>query len=448
MRKQGKPRISQCMIVKNEENNIEKALSWGKGIVSEQIVVDTGSMDRTVEIAEQMGAKVYHFQWIDDFAAAKNFAISKARYEWIALLDADEYVTPEDGKKLLNYVVELHPTTCVSLMTGWIHLNDDGGVISASAQIRVFRNMPALRYQRRIHEHLQMSDGSLIQVADVVKDVSIYHTGYQTEASRKKVGVGRNFKLIQAELAEHPDDYEMHGYLGNEYEAMSQWKEAKESYEKAVSLMPEKMKGKYDMTTSGIYHRLLELRAALPDTREEELVELYHRAVERWPEDGDFDYDMGRYYVLRGNYQLGEKHIKQALNVMEHYGNSLKSSLLSGRLAEAYESLAKCYYNNGKLDECVKLATVLLKEDAYRMASLALMLSSFKKKMDEAELGEAGAVEVAKFLGTSFYDFQGLKDRLFVLRAAKETGYQELETIIKGMFTSEELAIVEQALNR
>ncbi len=68
-------RLSQCMIVKNEEKNIERALSWGKDIMYEQIVVDTGSTDRTVEIAKGMGAKVYHFEWIDDFAAAKNYAI-------------------------------------------------------------------------------------------------------------------------------------------------------------------------------------------------------------------------------------------------------------------------------------------------------------------------------------------------------------------------------------
>ena len=91
MKVRSRAKISQCMIVKNEEANIERALSWGKGVVSEQIVVDTGSTDRTVEIAERMGAKIYHFEWIDDFAAAKNFAISKAKYEWIALLDADEY---------------------------------------------------------------------------------------------------------------------------------------------------------------------------------------------------------------------------------------------------------------------------------------------------------------------------------------------------------------------
>ena len=81
--------ISQCMIVKNEEENIIKALSWGKKIMAEQIVIDTGSTDRTIELAKQMGAIVYEFPWDDDFAAAKNYAIEKARYDWIAFLDAD-----------------------------------------------------------------------------------------------------------------------------------------------------------------------------------------------------------------------------------------------------------------------------------------------------------------------------------------------------------------------
>ncbi len=99
-----KIRLSQAMIVKNEEKNIERALSWGKGIVSEQIVVDTGSEDRTVEIAEAMGAKVYHFDWIDDFSAAKNYAIEKCTGNWIAFLDADEYFNREDASKLLEYI--------------------------------------------------------------------------------------------------------------------------------------------------------------------------------------------------------------------------------------------------------------------------------------------------------------------------------------------------------
>ena len=102
-----KKTISQCMIVKNEEKNIRRALSWGKDIMCEQIVVDTGSSDRTVEIAREMGAKIFSFPWINDFAAAKNFAIDQAKGDWIAFLDADESFTPEDAAKIpeiLEYV--------------------------------------------------------------------------------------------------------------------------------------------------------------------------------------------------------------------------------------------------------------------------------------------------------------------------------------------------------
>jgi glycosyltransferase involved in cell wall biosynthesis len=95
------------MIVKNEEKNIERALSWGKGVVWEQIVVDTGSEDRTVELAEAMGAKVFHFPWIDDFSAAKNYAVDQAQGNWIAFLDADEYLTEKDAQKLKKILTKI-----------------------------------------------------------------------------------------------------------------------------------------------------------------------------------------------------------------------------------------------------------------------------------------------------------------------------------------------------
>ena len=127
------------MIVKDEEENIQRALSWGKCIMSEQIVVDTGSTDRTVEIARQLGAKVYHFSWVDDFSAAKNFAISKARYEWIALLDADEYFSEEDAKKLPLLLANLKNTPYDGLATNWIHLDDNGSIGMIDTQVRIFQ---------------------------------------------------------------------------------------------------------------------------------------------------------------------------------------------------------------------------------------------------------------------------------------------------------------------
>ena len=122
-------RLSQCMIVKNEETNIRRALSWAAGIAEEQIVVDTGSTDRTVEIAREMGAKVYSFSWTDDFSAAKNFAISKASGQWIAFLDADEYLSEEDAQKLPGLLKQLSPGRTDGIMTAWVQLDSQGNVI-------------------------------------------------------------------------------------------------------------------------------------------------------------------------------------------------------------------------------------------------------------------------------------------------------------------------------
>ena len=115
----GQVRISQCMIVRNEEKNIEQALSWGKSVMWEQVVVDTGSTDRTVELAKRMGARVVTFPWVDDFAAAKNYAIEQAQGDWIAFLDADEYMTPEDAGKLKALIDCLEPDVYDGISTGW-----------------------------------------------------------------------------------------------------------------------------------------------------------------------------------------------------------------------------------------------------------------------------------------------------------------------------------------
>ena len=118
-----KIRLSQCMIVKNEEKNIRRALSWGKDILWEQIVVDTGSTDRTAALAKEMGAKVFYFSWIDDFAAAKNFAIDQASGDWIAFLDADEYFSPEDVKKLLPILEELDREGFYAASARWVQVD-------------------------------------------------------------------------------------------------------------------------------------------------------------------------------------------------------------------------------------------------------------------------------------------------------------------------------------
>ncbi|MCI9638311.1 MAG: glycosyltransferase [Hungatella sp.] len=432
------------MIVKNEEENMERALSWGKGIVSEQIVIDTGSTDRTIDIARQMGATVYNFLWIDDFAAAKNYAISKAQYQWIAFLDADEYFSSEDAKKLLIYLKQLHDKAYDGIVTAFIDLDNNGKIIEAGSHLRIFRNIHGLRYYRRIHESLIKNNGSKIQAANMTEELTIYHTGYGKKENQKKQK--RNLNLILAELAEYPDDYEMYGYLGNTYSCMGELSLAKEAYRKAITLMPKEKRGIYGVTSSETFQRYLNILSISSESEESELLSIYRQARDGWPEDGDFDYILGQYYCFHGNYQSGENHLKQAIELLERYGYTSKSALLSGQILKAYEMLAMCYFNIGNLEECVKITAMMLKENPYLMSVLIVMLSALLKDPGTGGRGKAGALDTVAFLGNNFYQLHSLKDRLFILQAAIGSGYQNLVDVVKDGFTPEEFTAVNQAL--
>ena len=95
-------RISVCLIVKNEEDVIERCLESVKGFSDELIVVDTGSSDKTKEIVRKFTDKLYDFEWIDNFSAARNYAFSKAKCDYLFWLDADDIVMPEDAEKINN----------------------------------------------------------------------------------------------------------------------------------------------------------------------------------------------------------------------------------------------------------------------------------------------------------------------------------------------------------
>ncbi|WP_254438492.1 glycosyltransferase family 2 protein [Paenibacillus sp. DCT19] len=92
--------ISLCMIVKNEERTLARCLDSVSGIVDEIIIVDTGSSDRTMDVAAQYTDQVYTYEWQDDFAAARNYSFEQATQEYILWLDADDVLLPGDQAKL------------------------------------------------------------------------------------------------------------------------------------------------------------------------------------------------------------------------------------------------------------------------------------------------------------------------------------------------------------
>lgn len=107
-----------------------------------------------------------------------------------------------------------------------------------------------------------------------------------------------------------------------------------------------------------------------------------------------------------------------------------------------YEMVATCCFNNGRSGECVQLTTALLKQDPHRLSTLTVMLTAFAHDKDTK------AMDAAVFLGNNFYNYQILGDKLFVLRAAMAARYKELEDIMRGIFTAEELLAVDEALGK
>lgn len=195
-----KPSICLCMIVKDEAENIERCLKSVRRLVSEILVVDTGSVDKTKEICEDLGAVVLSFPWCNDFAAARNFALENTAADWILWVDADETVHTENPSEVLEY---LHETENDVVSINMIHYYGTMPVhLTRSYHIvteRLFRNNLGIHFQGSIHEHLVTPQNIRIGEENCVKGVQIEHFGYLEEAVQKKEKHKRNLTLLMQE---------------------------------------------------------------------------------------------------------------------------------------------------------------------------------------------------------------------------------------------------------
>lgn len=205
-----KDNISLCMIVCNEATNLRSCLEAVKDQVDEIIIVDTGSQDNTLEIAYSFTTEVYKFQWVDDFSLARNFAISKARSEWIICLDADEILCTgsvslrELAKKdtdieayllpIVNYSEELHNNSNTFLV------------------LRFFKNSENYRFNGKIHEQVVITNSSKVAVAD--SPIISHKPLSKKERNYKR---NRNLKFLKEAIAEQPDNPFHNYYLGVEW---------------------------------------------------------------------------------------------------------------------------------------------------------------------------------------------------------------------------------------
>jgi tetratricopeptide (TPR) repeat protein/glycosyltransferase involved in cell wall biosynthesis len=247
------PRLSVCLIVKNEERHLPRCLESVAGLADEIVVVDTGSTDRTSEIAREHGARVAHFEWRDDFSAAKNFSIEQATGDWILSIDADEAIATRDHR-LIRAIVDADAVDAVvvahrhyvsgdTVLVGWqpgaggyAEGESYRGFVDEDCR-RLFRNRPWLRFRNRVHEELVSLDKGRPLVES--RGTWVLHHYGKSDGVERLRGKGEAYLRIgRTKVDEHPRDPQVHYELGVQYAELHQPVEAIGCFEQALALSP------------------------------------------------------------------------------------------------------------------------------------------------------------------------------------------------------------------
>jgi len=204
--------LSLCMIVKDEETSLPACLESVKDVVDEIIIVDTGSTDQTINIAQTFGANIHKFSWCDDFSAARNESIKYAKGKWILWMDADEQLEDNSKYELRKLVTRSNHPAGVSL----ILKNISSKNVSFGTAYRMFSNFHGIQFKNPIHE--QVSYSLRKNKANILNsNIVINHFGYDETKFDQKKKRDRNLPILIKMATDEPDGYFPQFLLGQHY---------------------------------------------------------------------------------------------------------------------------------------------------------------------------------------------------------------------------------------
>lgn len=360
--------VSLCMIVKDEEKVLKRCLESVLGIVDEIIIVDTGSKDKTIEIAKSFTDKVFNFKWEDDFSAARNFAASKANGDWILVLDADEYVDRENLIVGINEIKEHASKYDVYAVNIINFAGRKGENIAQHKHARIYRNNGNIKFHRKVHEQLIKEKGEL---SYTISSLLIYHTGYLNQTVKEKGKNERNKPLVEQELFNNKEAGFDYFNFGNELKREGRVEEALDLYVKAYQKKGEVESGWVPFCLCNIVECLIELK------RFDDALKTINDAEYLYAYAADFTFLKGEIYLSQKRYDDAKSVFKFILSRQSIYKDVIKSPDYNGyfpnfRLAEIYE-MEKNYdesiryfigainYNKFCTDSAIRVLTILSK---------------------------------------------------------------------------------------
>ncbi len=333
--------LALCMIVKDEEKNIERCIKSVKPIVDDIIVIDTGSKDKTKGIAKKLGARVFDAMWKDDFSKARNEYLKHVKSDWVLVLDADETISESDHKKIREMIEKAGDIKAYALvqrnymdensstrfkLRGKDTYKESEGIRGwdESRLVRLFKFHPGLSYSRKVHETLvpsiKMLGGRIVE-----SSMPLHHYGKLSDTSSK----GKVYEKLGKEKAKEEKTFRSFFELGIQQLMLGRFDEGIESLEKARKIDPD------------------DIRSHI---------------------------NIGSAYVRKGSFDDAIKVLEKGIRIKEHpdlYNNLGVAYERQGKIGKAYESFKKSAYIKENLDAynnivrlCVQLGKL---EDASRV---------------------------------------------------------------------------------
>ncbi|MCY8750989.1 TPR domain-containing glycosyltransferase [Bacillus inaquosorum] len=293
-----RPKLSVCMIVKNEERHIARCLESVQRIADEIIVVDTGSNDRTEDICKSFHAQVYHHKWEQDFSKARNASLQHAKGEWILILDADEELDSDTGSLLPSLLTDSLPSLGCVKVVNYTGKQWNENEAFEQRQIRLIRNQQNIRFTGSMGERPEGREAS----SPFSLPCIIHHYGYLEQEAQQKHQ--RNMNLLDTELLTFCADPSLIYQKAAEYDRGNE-------HDKAFRLAMDcinKCKRKQQIPPPAFYY--LKYKLLIDAERYEEAKRDINEALGHYP-----DYCTLHYY--KGIIMYQSKKVREAITAFE-----------------------------------------------------------------------------------------------------------------------------------
>ncbi|MGO9974620.1 MAG: glycosyltransferase [Solirubrobacteraceae bacterium] len=292
-------RLSLCMIVRDEEEMLPRSLGAVASAVDEIVIVDTGSQDRTIEIARLFGARVIEREWTGSFSDARNVSFEAATGDWLLYLDADEVLVEGDAERLRALTGQSWRECFYLVETNFTGQEGSGGAVSFSA-LRMFRNRPGYRFSGRLHEQIGQHMPAYVPERIHYSNVRVEHYGYLGVVRDSKEKSRRNIELLLAQQTESAPHPFMHFNLGSEYYAAGDVPAALRELEQSWAMVSETGPDRY-LFTAILIERLTKARIACG--RPAEAIDLAAAGLALYPGYTDLVYQQGNASLALGRFE-------------------------------------------------------------------------------------------------------------------------------------------------